>query len=99
MTPPWLVLDMDKGLLRREPTRKAALAWWMNNQGTACVIKRHKYRPGAYEYVTGWKGERHDSCGGVFIERVDAARAGEWDVDQEPLYPDRDRPFHSVDRP
>lgn len=36
----WLVLDMDDGLLRREPTRKAALSWWMTHNGTDLVPRR-----------------------------------------------------------
>lgn len=94
----WIVLDMDDGLLRREPTRKAALAWWMSKNETDHVVKRHSYGPGAYKYVTALKGDRDKSCGGVFIERVDVARREGWDVDQAPLYPKADEPFARVER-
>jgi len=94
----WLVLDMDDGLLRREPTRRAALDWWMGLNGTGVVLRRHCYRPGAYEYVTASEGDRDDSCGGVFIERQDVAATGGWDVEQAPLYPNEDDPFHRVER-
>lgn len=94
----WLVLDMDDGLLRREPTRKAALGWWMSKQETDHVVRRYTFGPGAYEYVTALKGNRDDTCGGVFIEHVGAARRGDWDVDQAPLYPKADAPFTRVER-
>jgi len=84
----WYVLDMDQGVLRKEPTRKAALKWWMDLQGTGKVLRRHPFGPGAYEYVTGFEGGgEDDTCGGIFIECEDAALRGGWSLDVEPLYP------------
>ncbi len=95
----WLVLDMDDGLLRRAPTRKAALSWWMQLNDTGRVIKRSTSGPGAYNYVTASGSGRDDSCGGVFIERADVARRAGWDPSQQPLYPNADKPFLRVERP
>jgi len=94
----WLLLDMDDGLLRREPTQKAALAWWMSKSETDRVLRRHSYGPGAYRYVTARRREVDNTCGGVFIENVDAARREGWEVDQAPLYPHKDKPFERVER-
>lgn len=96
----WLVLDMDDGVLRREPTRKAALTWWMQFTDTSKVVERYKYGPGAYSYTTGDNGggTDGDDC---FIEREDIVRNGNqgWDVTQQPLYPhDGSRRFERVER-
>lgn len=91
----WFVLDMDKGVLRKEDTRKAALKWFMRHEGAAKVIKRHSYGPGAYEYHVGHSS---DDYSGAFIEREDAARGGGWKVDQAALYPCKDEPFKFVAR-
>lgn len=91
----WFVLDMDDGLLRREPTRRAAVDW-CKHMGGPKVIKRHQYGPGAYEYVCGYDEQDHD--GGKFIEREDAAAKHGWDVSQAPLYPYDDRPYERAER-
>ena len=94
----WLVLDMDDGLLRREPTRKDALQWWMRLQGETKVLERHTYGPGAYSYITGTSP--NDNSGTIFIETEEAARrSGGWNPDQPALYPIEDDPFNMVDRP
>lgn len=92
----WLVLKMDDGVLRRERTRAAAVRWWKRHQGHSRVLRRHKYRAGAYQYVTS--GDNPHEASSVFIEREDVAPAGGWDVSQRPLYPHATEPFARVDR-
>jgi hypothetical protein len=87
---------MDDGLLRREPSRAAAVTWATSLTGDR-VLERHTYGPGRYEYVIGLPGEDHTEC--WFIEREDVATAdGGWNVGQEPLYPNVDQPFERVAR-
>ncbi len=87
----YLVLDMDQGLLRREPTRRAALAWLMNHAMADHVYARHTYGPGAYEYTVGLSGEPDDTSS-WFIERASVAIRGGWNPEQPALYPHPDRP-------
>lgn len=93
----WLVCDMDDGVLRREPTRKAALRWWMRLQDAPRVLERHTYGPGSYDYTVGYSAE--DNAGSVAIIRADVAEYAGWDLGQTPLYPSADEPFEPVDRP
>lgn len=87
---PWLVLDMDEGVLRREPTRRAAVDWMTSHAGGS-VLSRHRYGPGAYEYTIGDRGE--DRVSNYFVERLDAAVRAGWDhcftVPDKYPYPDR----------
>ena len=89
---PWLVLDMDEGLLRREPTRKAAVAWCLDWYGP--VLRRYG-RDSAYTYVFG----DTDRAQSLFIERYDAAvdpnRNGGWEnvADGPAKFPYADRPY------
>ncbi len=94
---PWAAWDMDEGILRIEPTRKAALAWWMNLQGHSKVWARHTYGPGAYEYKTGYAGDGEDTSG-VFIDRVDNLERAGLDPQQVPLYPTSGEPHTRVER-
>ncbi|MFC9973518.1 hypothetical protein ACFVH6_21750 [Spirillospora sp. NPDC127200] len=91
----WLVCDMDDGVLRREPTRAAARAWWLSHEGAARVIARHRYMPGSYEYIVG---QNVEDCASAFIVRSDVAHLGGWDPHQAPLYPHADDPFKRVVR-
>lgn len=88
---PWLVVDMDEGLLRREPTRAAAVKWCRNWYGP--VMERHSYSPGAYSYTFGVRGE--DRATFLFVEREDVAKSGAgsrvWN--STPKYPHPDRPY------
>jgi hypothetical protein len=95
----WLVLDMDEGVIRREPSRRQAVAWILSHIGGK-VLRRHSYGPGAYEYSIGANAE---ACAGCFVERLDVAMANGWgDWFQIPdLYPDPERPHRTdldVDR-
>ncbi len=94
MSATWLVCDMDDGVLRREPTRKAAVDWFKSHSDARNVIERHAYGSGSYEYRVG----DPDDSASVFIIREDRA-AGKWDVTQTPLYPLADDPHEMVDRP
>jgi hypothetical protein len=72
----WLVCDMDQGVLRCEPTRRAWLAWAMRLVGHSRVYGRDSYgRGGAYGYTTG-TDDPHDTRCYWFIERPDRARRG-----------------------
>ena len=87
---PWLVLDMDEGVLRREPTRRAAVDWIIARDG-GNVLRRHCSGPGAYEYTIGYAGD--DGTSNYFVERLDAAVRAGWDhcftVPDKHPYPDR----------
>lgn len=92
----WMILDMDEGVIRREPTRRAAVAWIIGHHGGR-VLQRYSYGPGgSYEYLIGCSGE--DNVVSYFVERADAAvRAGwDWLFDVPDLYPYPDRP-HETD--
>lgn len=80
---------MDEGLLRREPTRKAAVDWCCLHLGGQ-VLGRHQFGPGAYSYLFGLRGE---SSNYLSVEREDAARVQGWDVDSVALYPYPDNPY------
>lgn len=92
---PWLVLDMDDGLLRRERTRKAAVEWLLDHCDAPQVVSRDDYRSGAYGYHVGTK----DDTTSAFIEHERAAPQGGWDVTQAALYPHEDAPHEYVPRP
>lgn len=97
---PWLILAMDEGVLRREPTLIAARAW-MTGLFDGIVLSRHSYGPGAYEYTIGYRGE--DSASSAFVERLESAVAGGWDdwLAIPDKYPFPDRPYaqdDSIDR-
>lgn len=94
---PWLVHDMDEGVLRVEPTRQAAVAWASLLAEAARVKERHQYGDGRYEYVLA--DSDGDVCGNYLIVRADVAHLGGIDPVQQPLYPFPDDPFEQVDRP
>lgn len=80
----WFVCDMDDGVLRIEPTRKAAVDWWKDHCDTTNVIRRHNYGPGKYEYQVG---ASEDDSSSAFIVREDLLEAGGWDPNQLPMFP------------
>ena len=97
---PWLVLDMDEGVIRRESTRAALVAWLLAEEN-GVVLRRRDQGPGAYEYTIGLPGE--DSTSNYFVERLDAAVCNGWDwYFQVPdKFPFADRPHDqdfAVDR-
>jgi len=91
MPQPWLILDMDEGVIRREPTRRAAVAWIVDCHGGR-VVGRHNAVPGSYEYHVGDPADEYDRvC--YFVERLDAAARngwGDWFAVPD-LYPFADR--------
>lgn len=91
----WFVCDMDDGVLRVTPTRRAAVRWLCLLLG-GTVQARHSYGPGSFEYVVGVDGEDHSSA---FVVRGDRMVAARWDPQQVPLYPLADDEFEQVDRP
>jgi len=90
---PWLILGMDDGVIRREPTRRAAVEW-MCGQAGGEVLGRHAYGPGAYEYHVGIRTDEESSAG-YFVERLDAAVHSGWDhwFEIPDTYPYPDRPY------
>jgi len=94
---PWLVHDVDEGVLRVEPTRQAAVDWASSLAEASKVLERHHYGTGGYEYVLG--DSDGDICGNFNIVRADLAHLGRIDATQQPLYPFPDDPFEQVDRP
>jgi hypothetical protein len=92
----WLVLDMDDKVLRREPTRRAAIAW-AERHLCAPVRRGHRSASGAYEYEFGPHGG--DMDGSFFIERDDVALDHGWPVDVPPLFPFPDDPHLEADTP
>lgn len=91
----WLILDMDQGVIRREKSRRTAVAWLVHHTG-GTVLARRTYGPGAYTYRLGWNED--DSSSNYFVETEAAAVRGGWDhwFTVPDLYPYRDRP-HATD--
>jgi len=88
----WMILDWQEGLVRIEPTRRAAVAWCTGYAGHQ-VESRDKFRDGAYRYVFGY-GDGSDSGFSQFIEREDIAHR-DWSeaLAKGPKYPYADRPY------
>jgi len=89
----WFVCDMDEGVLRIEPTRRAAVEWCRTHSGGK-VIRRYAYGPGYYSYLIGY--DREDHNGGLSIVREDCLRWYGLDTppgEIKPLYPYVDEPL------
>ncbi|MCX4799642.1 hypothetical protein OG497_37945 [Streptomyces sp. NBC_01242] len=85
---PWLVCDMDDGVVRVEPSRAAAVKWaCLHNDGK--VISRDPQGEGWYDYAIG--PDRDDAVG-VWIARADVVHRHGFDPAQEPWYPYLDAP-------
>ena len=91
----WAVADMDEGILRREPSRQAALRWVLDHHCTNRVLRRHAYGPGAYEYRVGADMEDGSEA---FIVREDQLASHGYDPEQVSLYPLPKDPHQRVDR-
>lgn len=91
----WAVCDVDDGVLRVEPTRRAAVRWLTRHYGGE-VLARYAYGPGKFEYTIGIRGE--DGVAGAFVVRTDRLASGSWDLDQTPLYPLPDDPDERIER-
>lgn len=89
----FLVCDMDQGVLRRERTRRAAVAWVIDHVGGGKVLARHRYGPGSYEYRVGVSQE---DCSSWFIEMEESARHSGFAGIDRPLYPFVGKP-HEAD--
>jgi hypothetical protein len=94
---PWLVYDVDDGVLRVEPSRQAAVDWASSFADAAKIMERHEYSTGHYEYV--FADSDGDICGNFIIVRADVAHVAHIDAVQPPVYPFPDDPFEEVDRP
>lgn len=91
----WFVCDMDDGVLRAEPTRTAAVKWWLQFNCAERVIARHTYAPGYYDYVVSQNDYDPADAAIVRADRMDHYGG---DPAQVPLYPIRDEPFQRVER-
>lgn len=94
---PWYVCDMDEGVLRREPTRRAALKWLLDQACTTNVIERYAYGPGYYSYLVG--SDREDSTDAAIVREDCLRRYGiDTPPDQiEPRYPYSNQPHEERD--
>ena len=90
----WLVADIDQGIIRREPSRRAALGWILG-YGAGQVLSRHDYsgRP-IYDYIVGIPGEE-ESASSYCLLRADVAhRWGfEWAFELPDQYPFPAQPY------
>lgn len=92
---PWLVCDMDDGVLRVEPDRAAAARWGSIYAGDS-EWRFRRTAAGSYECFYGPRSEESAS---LFIMRGDVAHHAGFDPLQQPLHPFPDDPFEQVDRP
>jgi len=87
----WYIVDMDDGIVRRDP-RKAGALHWCEGQAEGRILPgpRKTLSPGFYEYFIGFDIE---DCTQFWIARGDAAVRQGFDITQEPIYPYPDRPY------
>lgn len=93
----WFVCDMDDGIVRCEPTRRAARAWLLEHElfGPDQVLSR-RANGGLYEYQVGVDA---DDCVFAWIGREDVLQRHGFDPGQRPLCPlPGDLRHESVDR-
>lgn len=95
MVKQWAVFDMDDGILRLEPTRRAAVRW-LTSSGAGQILARHSYGPGDFEYVIGRRAE--EAVAAFFVLRSDLLHRSGWDPGQIPLYPVADDPYERIER-
>ncbi|MFF7198273.1 hypothetical protein ACFZAM_31760 [Streptomyces sp. NPDC008079] len=91
---PWLVLDMDQGVVRAEPTRQAAVRWACHHHDGR-VISRERRGEGWYDYSIGYSSS---DCSLVWIARADIAHRHGADAEQQPWYPYPDSPHEEGPR-
>ncbi|THA72496.1 hypothetical protein E6R60_26565 [Streptomyces sp. A0642] len=89
---PWLVCDMDMGVLRVASSRKEAVGWASIYAGSP-VTTRHPFVPGSNCYEYDFDGT------GLFIMAADVAHRHGLDPVQQPLFPYPNDPYEEVDRP
>ena len=95
-TVPWLVCCMDDGVMRVEPTMKAAVAWARGLADAPVRCRKHFTNSSSYDYVFGYPGEDSNTC--LTILRADAAHRHGWDPLQQPLYPYTSSPYENLER-
>ena len=81
---PWLVCDMDDGIVRVEPSRAAAVKWACSRQLSNRIISRKRTGEGWYDYRIG---DSPDDSAEVWIARSDVVHWHGFDPVQEPWYP------------
>ncbi|MFI1532135.1 hypothetical protein [Streptomyces griseus] len=93
---PWLVCGMDEGVLRVEPSMRAAVRWARSNAGAPVRSRSASPGGGSYDYVLGHRGE--DTVTSVFVMRADVAHRHGFDPVQQPRFPYPDDPHEMVRR-
>jgi hypothetical protein len=88
----WYVCDMDDGVLRVEPSRRAAVEWWKTDQDAPNVIERFTYGPGYYGYLVGPSAEEAASAAIVREDKLAVYGITTPATQIQPLYPYPDRP-------
>lgn len=92
----WFVVEMDRGVIRREPTKAAALAWAVGRAFSTNVLPgRRRQHDGFYEYLVG--PDRYE-CEQIWIARGDAAARQGFEITETPLYPYENDPYELVER-
>ncbi|MFD7835677.1 hypothetical protein [Streptomyces sp. NPDC059761] len=90
---PWLVCDMDQGVLRVGLTRNEVVSW------AAIHFDAGTYRfeagSSCYEYFF----EDGDGGTSVFVVKADSAHLHGFNPEQQPLFPFPDDPYEEVARP
>ena len=94
---PWLVCDMDEGVMRVAASRKNAVSW--AKAFTCGQVLGRSHFPGSdcYDYQFGVKGE--ESGNTFFVMPADAAHRHGFDPVQQPRCPYPDAPYERVRRP
>lgn len=82
---PWIVADMDMGVLRIAPTRKAARDWAERHAGAPLRSMNHAKGSTCWDYSFGYRDEDSNEC--FSIMRADNARLHGFKAEQEPYYP------------
>lgn len=86
---PWLVCDMDDGVVRVAASRRAAVAWCSALTGMPVLGRAHAAGSTCYDYTFG----SADDCVGFFVVRADHAHRHGFVADQQPLYPYVNQPW------
>ncbi|WP_428957862.1 hypothetical protein [Streptomyces sp. cg35] len=87
---PWLVCDMDQGVMHVAESRRAAVAWAASHADAPVRQREHAKGSTCYDYTFGFPGEDSNTC--LFVMRADHAARHRFDPVQEPWFPYADHP-------
>jgi len=91
----WYLCDMDDGILRAEPTKRAAKDWFRGWADTPRV-NVHRVSAGDYYLTAAYDGGMYATSAFLMTAEVTARHA--FDPGQRPLYPSAEHPYERVDR-